>query len=163
PAQFGLVRNRSVLRVDGAVPRTFLPRLPVTVEATREEFETGATQLRLAQRISLFYRGLALSNQLGWIEIRDAAGARQSQATGNVLLSRYTSSFSARGEVQYDLRPRREVSSVALTAERRFPRGFLLSAGVNRILRAHQTRYLAGVSKNAGAFGFGLKADYAQP
>lgn len=161
-SDLGPLQSRSAARLDTAIPRTFLPRLPITVEATHDRLESGAEQTHVSQRASMFHRGLALSNQLAWTMTDDARGARDSRATGSFLLSRYLQRFAARGELVYDLRPRADLTVAALTLESRAIRDYLVSAGVNRQLHTRQTRYLLGLSKNTGAVGLGVSADYAR-
>lgn len=162
-SDLGSLQSRSTARLDAAIPRTFLPRVPITVEARHDRLRDGSQQTHLFQRASMFHRGLALSNQLAWTVTERAAGERDSRAAGSFLLSRYLQRFAARGEIIYDLRPRADLTVAALTLESRAVSGLLLSAGVNRQLRTRETRYLVGVSKSTGALGFGIRGEYVQP
>jgi hypothetical protein len=156
------LRSRTDVRLDTAVPETFLPRLPLIVELKEDQLVNGQRLDLLSGRVSAFSRGLFLANQVSWSLASGGPSPPPSNATGQLLVSEIKPAFALRGEVDYDLKPDREVTGVAVTAETPKVKGFLLSAGISRMIQMGETRYLAGVSKLEGAFGFVVTAGYSQ-
>jgi hypothetical protein len=159
------LRSRTTIRLDTTVPATFLPPLPVLVEMVQDRLESGQQISRLSGRISAFRHGLSVSNQVGWAFSSSSGSgpAPPANAFGQLLVSKFLQAFALRGEVDYNIQPTREVTSVAVTAETRVVPQLLLSAGVSRTIQARRTRFLVGVSKLEGAFGCGVTADYSSP
>jgi hypothetical protein len=158
----GTLKDRTLLRLDTFVPATFLPRIPILLEISRDELEGGQSINRLTSRISAYSRGLSVSNQLIWAFASGGADPISTNTTGQLFVSKFLQTFSLRGEVDYEVAPQRQVSGVTLTAEAPVAHGYILSAGINRALEARQTHYLAGISRLEGSFGFNVTADYSQ-
>jgi SPOR domain len=156
----GLLRRRTALRLDTAVPETFLPRIPVLVEVRRDQYASGQSVDLITGRLSAFRRGLFVANQVTWSLFSGGPSPQPSLGSGQLLISRFLGTFALRGEVDYDVEPRWELTNAALTAELRRVKGYLLSAGISRVIGTGQTRFLAGVSRLAGPFGYGVTADY---
>jgi hypothetical protein len=157
------LRSRTSVRLDTTVPETFLPPVPVLVEILQDRFESGRQVSQLSGRVSAFRRGLSVANQVRWSFSSGSSPALPASAFGQLLVSKFLPAFALRGEVDYDIEPTRQVTSVTVTGETRVVPKLLLSAGISRTVQAHTTRLLAGVSKLEGAFGFGVTADYSSP
>lgn len=156
----GPLRSRTTLRLNTAIPETFLPRIPVIVELREDRLESGGRIGELSGRVSAFRRGVSVANQVRWTFSSGDGPETPSTASGQLLVSKYLRAFAFRGEANYDLQPTRELSSVALIGETRLVKDLLLSAGISRLVRADHPRYYAGASKLEGAFGFGVTVDY---
>jgi len=152
--------RRTRIRLDSAIPETWLPRIPLLFEIREDRLASGERISQLTGRISAFRRGLAVANQLLWSFSSGGGSEATNFASGQLLISKYFQGFSLRGELDYSIDPKWEVTNVAATGERLF-RGLLLSGGVSRLSRTGQTRLLAGVNKLEGAFGFGLTGNYS--
>ena len=153
------LRSRTIIRLDTAIPETWLPRIPVLLEVRQDRLESGQRISALTGRFSAFRRGFAVANQTSWSF--SSEGGAASNASGQLLVSKFHSSFALRGEIDYGVEPNMEVTNVILTGETRLVRGLLVSGGVSQVIGTGQTRFLAGVSKLEGAFGLGVTADYS--
>ena len=158
----GTLNARTLLRLDAFIPATFLPRIPIQLEISRDELDNGQSLNRLTSRISAFSRGLSVSNQLLWTFASGGGDPIPTSTTGQLFISKFLQAYSLRGEVDYEAAPLRQVSAVALTAEAPLAHGYILSTGINRLLETRQTHYLAGISRLEGSFGFNVTADYSQ-
>lgn len=154
---FGPLRGRTSLRADGTVPFGRSLHLPMSLELRRDWLESGGAVNQLTNRIAAFPFSSAVSNELTWI-LPDPGSSAPHSLIGRTLFGKDLRSFSVRGEVAYALQPVLQLTGAALTAETRAVRGLVLSAGV-----AHapgNTRFLAGIGRDEGAFAFGLNAQY---
>ncbi len=151
------VRSNTRLRVDGAMTFTSTNiRLPITLEATRQLRDSGASALDMSGRISARVRGLLASGQLHW----NAVGG-QDRADATVQLSRGVAGVSLRGEVNYTLEPESRLAAIAISADKRLGKGYLQTINVTRRFDSSETLYTAGLSKILGSFGLGLNAGYS--
>lgn len=160
--QYGLIRSRAGLHLDAMIPASLLPAIPLSVDFTEDKLVSGQAVDHLAGRLSSFYRGLSVSNFIDWTFSRGQPRPVEPIALGDLLVSKFLRNYGIRGELLYDIVPRAEITSVALTAERIFP-SYLVQAGVSRAIRARQTHFLASVTRAEGPFGFGVNLDYARP
>ncbi len=156
---FGPIESRTTVRLDATVPTTFLPAFPVSVEYLEDRLTTGLTERQINNRISLSAGGIAVSNFINWTSFRGSS-APSDLAIGDFLVSKLIRDFAVRGEAVYDIRPRTDLSTLALTVESRAIQPYLFQAGINRLVRAGQTQYIASVNRSEGLFGFGLNLGY---
>jgi hypothetical protein len=133
------------------------------VELQEDQLENGQRIDLFTSRVSAFSRGLFVANQVSWSSTSGGPLPPLSNANGQLLLSELRPAFALRGEIDYGIRPAREVTGVAVTAETRLVKSLLLSGGISRVFQVGQTRYLAGVSKQEGSFGFVVTADFSSP
>ncbi len=160
---YGEIRSRASLRLDGTIPAGRSSGVPAVIDFTEDRLATGESIDHVSGRLSGFYRGFAISHLLDWTFSR--GGARrllEDSAIGDLLVSRFVRSYGVRGELIYSVKPRTEISSVSLTAERIFP-AYYAQVGVLRSVAGHQTHLLASVNRSEGPFGFGVNVDYARP
>lgn len=150
------VRTRDKIRIDGAIPLKFLPRLPVTVEATRDHLQSGTDNIEVAGRISAYLDGTSVTNQLRWQSFGDAKSA-----DGSLQLSRRVGDIGLRSQINYTLKPESKLTAIAFSADKRLAAGYLLNLGLNHSFDTPETRYTAGVSKRKGSFGLGISASYS--
>ncbi|MBK8598890.1 MAG: SPOR domain-containing protein [Holophagales bacterium] len=158
----GDVRRRSYLRFDGAIPKSFLPRLPLSLVAERAERTDGTSTLQLNGRLSAYVGGVSTSNQISWTH-ESGVGSTSDLVTGNLLVSRYGRGLTVQGGVNYSLTPSAVIQGGSLGAERRLGKGFAASASVTRSFQAGQTVFQMGVTRNEGILGYGLQAGYSSP
>lgn len=151
------VRTSSRARVDGAValPGTSL-RLPVTVEASREQRQSGASNVDVAGRMSAHLRGTSMTGQIHWQSL-----AGEELADGTFQMSRRVGGVSVRGQLSYALLPVRELTAVTLSADKRWGQGYLQTMSVTRLFGSSETLYTAGLTKSLGNFGLGINVGYS--
>lgn len=160
----GPLRRRTLLRIDTAIPASFLPRLPVSFEFREDRLVNGRRADRLLARISASRRGFFISNQVNWSLFPGGGETFPANAFGQLLASQLLGAVAVRGELDYQIRPNGEVSYLTLTLERHLGRGtYLASAALTRAFREGQSRLAAGISRLQGPLGFGLAAEYSDP
>lgn len=150
------LRTRDKLRLDGAIPAGFLPRLPVTLDLQREQFQSGSTNLALTGRVAAYVNGTSVSNQLTW----QTSGGNTS-ANGALQLSRRVGGIGLNGQLGYSLKPQAKLESVALAGDKRLGAAYLLNLGLVHSVSSQETLYTAGLNKSLGRYGLGLSASYS--
>lgn len=159
---YGEIRGRADLRLDATIPAGRSSGIPAVIDFTQDRLASGQSIDHLSGRLSGFFRGFAVSNLLDWTFSRGGAQRLlEDSAVGDLLVSRFVRNYGLRGEIIYSLKPRSEISSVALTAERVFP-FYDVQAGVLQNVGAGQTHLLGSVTRSEGPFGFGVNFDYAR-
>jgi hypothetical protein len=161
--QYGPIASRTHLRLDATVPKTILPQIPIVLDATVDRTTTGLDVWEVVNRISMSAgRGFSLSNYVDWRFFRGELAPTES-ATGDLLVSQVIGTFVLRAEALYDVRPATRFGTVTATVEKLLGTRYLASAGLSRVVAASQTHVLAGVSRQEGAFAFGVNLDVASP
>ncbi len=150
------LRTRDRLRLDGAIPAGWLPRLPVTVELQREQFRSGLSSMALTGRVAAYVRGTSVSNQLSW----QSSGGSTS-ASGALQLSYRVGVTGLSAQFGYLLKPEAKLDTVVLAGDRRLGEGYLLNLGVVRSISGRETLYTAGLNKSLGSYGLGLSSSYS--
>lgn len=150
------LRTRDKMRLDGAIPARFLPRLPVTLEVQRDEFQSGSRNLALTGRVSAYVNRTSVTNQLTW----QTSGGNTS-ASGALQLSRRFGDIGLSGQLGYSLEPHTKLETVALSGDKRLGEAYLLNLGLVRSVSSGETLYTAGLNKSLGSYGLGLSASYS--
>lgn len=150
------LRTRDKVRLDGAIPSGFLPRLPVTLELQREQFQSGSRNLALTGRVAAYVKGTSVANQLSW-----QTSGGNSLASGALQLSRRVGGIGLSGQLGYSLKPQAKLETVALAGDKRLGEVYLLNLGLVRSVSSHETLYTAGLNKSLGRYGLGLSASYS--
>lgn len=150
------LRTRDKLRLDGAIPAGWLPRLPVTVEVQREQFQSGLSNVALTGRVAAYVRGTSIANQLTW---QNSGGA--TTASGALQLSYRVGVTGLSGQLGYLLKPQAKLDTVVLSGDRRLGEGYLLNLGLVRAISSRETLYTAGLNKSLGSYGLGLSTSYS--
>jgi hypothetical protein len=149
------IQTRDKLRLSGSVPVGARSRLPITVEATRDERESGLAKTDVSARISAYVYRTALTNTLNWRAFGDSE-----HASGTLRVSRRVRDMSLRSQINYTLGSESELSALALSADQYLSEGYRMTLGVAHTFTSPQTRYTAGFTKSLGRFGLGLSASY---
>lgn len=150
------LRSRDQLRLDGAIPAGWLPRLPVTLELQREQFELGRISLALTGRVAAYVHRTSISNQLSW----QSSGASTS-ASGVLQLSRRVGDIGLNGQLGYGLKPEAKLETIALSGDKRLGEAYLLNLGLARSVGSKETLLSAGLNKSLGNYGLGLSTSYS--
>ena len=160
------LHTRDRVRLSGAIPVGFLPRLPVTLELQREQFQSGRTNLGLTGRVAAYVNQTAVANQLTWqTSGGNTSGGNTSAgstlANGALQLSRRVGGIGLSGQLDYSLRPQTRLETIALSGDKRLGEAYLINLGLVRSLGSHETLLTAGLNKNLGSYGLGLSASYS--
>lgn len=155
PATSDQIRFRDRVRVSGALPLGMKLLLPVALDFTREETQSGILTLDLQGRLSLNLLGTSFTNSLSWNKREDST-----TSSGTLQLSRRLAGIGLSSQVTYLLAPETKIASLALTGDRNFGQLSRFSLGVLHALDPSQTTFTAGVTHNFGSFGIGLNGRY---
>lgn len=150
------VKMRDKLRVVGTLAPPGLPRMPVAVEAQREQLASGATNDIVSGRLSVMALGTSATNALSW---QRAGGAVSSY--GSLQLNRRMAGMGLSGQMAYSLRPEARLDSLALAADRNLTSGYRVNAGLLHAFAGRTTLVSGGVSKSFGRFALALSASYS--
>jgi hypothetical protein len=150
------VRMRDKLRVLGTLAPSGLQRLPVALEAQREQLKSGATNDKLSGRLSVMALGTSVTNALSW---QRASGAVSS--FGSLQMNRRMAGMGLSGQMGYSLRPKALLDSLALAADRNLASGYRVNAGLLHAFAGRTTLVSGGVSKNFGRFALALSGSYS--
>ncbi|WP_404295771.1 hypothetical protein [Halomonas sp.] len=150
------ILTRDALRLTGALPLRGRSRMPVTLEATRDERESGRTSTDVSARVSAYAYRTSLTNTLRWRASDDSE-----HTTGSLQVSRRVRDMSLRGQIDYQLGSESDLSSLALSADKTLANGYRGTLGIAHTFASPETRYSAGFTKNLGRFGLGVNASYA--
>jgi len=159
---FGPIASRADLRLDATIPKGMLPPIPVLLEGRLDRITTGLDVWEILNRISTGYRSLAVSNSIDW-KAYEGTDAPPAFAFGDLLVSQVVRSFVLRAELLYGLRPITQVTSAALTAEKKLPNAWQVNAGITRSFNPGVTQVSAGVTRIEGPVGFGVSLQASSP
>ena len=150
------IRRRSLMRLQGTLVASGLPRMPITLVAQRQVFASGATNDSASGRLSLTLDGNSITNGLSWQRVDGAT-----MTSGTLQIDRRMANTSFSGQLAYLLRPHARVESLAITANRQLGRNFTLNTGLLHTLSSHQTLLTAGLSKQFDAFMLTFSGSYS--
>jgi hypothetical protein len=159
PPSVDPVRTRDELRADGALagslgkdtPLAF----PLSLQLRRDVLASGEANLEVQGRISAYGAGMAVSNGLRWQSL-----AGRQVADGLLQLSRRVAGIGLSGQLQYLLKPNKELGSVALAADRYFANGYVANLGLMHSFGRALNRVTGSLNKSLGSFGLGLNGYY---
>lgn len=149
-------RSRDKVRLEGALPAGFLPRLPATLEVQREQFQRGGRNLAVTGRVSAHVNRTSVTSQLAW----QTSGGNAS-AIGTLQLSHRVGTAGFGGQLGYSLAPRARLETIVLSGDMRLGEAYLLNFGLVRSLTGHETLYTAALNKSLGSYGLGLTTSYS--
>ena len=129
--------------------------LPVSIEARRDERESGAANTDVSARVSAYAYGTALTNTLNW-----RASGDTEQTLGTLRISRRVRDLSLRSQLNYTLGAESDISALAFTADKPLGEGYRMTLGVAHTFASPQTRYTGGFTKSLGRYGLGVNASY---
>jgi len=142
--------NTSNIRLDTAIPQSFLPRLPITFEYKSQEFESGKTHNEFSNRISSYARRIAITNELKQID-DSSTGSSQ---TGLLQISSHQYRYTIRGDIYYQIQPESQVNSIALNYTGKNLGPYYFDLGISHTTDYDQ--YLFGVHKTKGDYAFDI-------
>ncbi|MEN8195054.1 MAG: carboxypeptidase-like regulatory domain-containing protein [Pseudomonadota bacterium] len=109
----------SKLGFNGVVPAGSLFRVPFSITAEHETTESGATETEVKNRLSASISRVSLSNWLLWRRTKGAI-SDTTNAEGALLVGGHLYRTALRGELQYAIEPKSELTRGILSVERHF-------------------------------------------
>lgn len=163
PLQSDPADSLSEVRVDGVIPAFWrLPRLPITLAAQMEQLESGRTNYQLANRASLYYKGISFSNNSLWTLSRGGDIPDITTSSSSFLLSgRVFDRLSLRGTLDYSVQPKIEFKTVSATGDYDFSRDFSSRVTVTRQLTGEPlTSVSLGLNRRFKMAALGVNGAY---
>jgi len=155
-----LLRSKSRLRFDGIVPWIDFIQLPFSLSGERERRTSGDTTTRIGTRLSAGIGRASVTNRLDWSIFRGQSGETRT-ATGSFLVGGPVGDFRLRGQIDYQVRPESQISSMAVSAERPIWEDSQLRLGVrHNIWPDPATSYSAGLSTRLKEAYVGVRLDF---
>ncbi len=127
--------------------------MPLTLGLRADRRASGARETTLLARVSAQALGVALSNQL-----EGQALPERRVVNGLLQLSRPIGDTSFGAQLNYALRPQRQVVSAMLGMNRRLFDDYALTVNMTRTIVGGGKQLLIGLNRNFGAFSMGLSA-----
>lgn len=155
PSLLGLIASRTTVRLGGAIAAHTRYPLPVSIDVQRDELADGGSVVRATSLISTSVRQTWISNRVEGLLVRDVASplAGDDNVTGALLVSRSLHGVILRGELGYELLPRRRPTVVSLLAELPRFRRFQLSGELSHSAASGISRAIARVRRDHGRIG----------
>ena len=150
------IERRTFARLDTAIPPTFLPRIPITFGYERDNYENNGYFQRFTNQISMQGRYAGFTNDLTWQETTTASEL----FNGIFAISYNTTRYGLRGTLNYEMKPRDELTNAALTMDIRQLGVYQLSFIVNHSLDLDVTQYTVSASKPVGNYALTLLGRY---
>jgi hypothetical protein len=150
------VTARDEVRVDGVLAAGAGAVVPVSLQVRRDRLASSASNTEVLGRVSAYRNGTALTNALRWQSLDG-----DNFADGSLQVSRRMAGFGLTGQLQYGLKPVRELSLAALGMDKYLSGGYLLNFGVQRDFRVGSYDVNAALNKSLGSFGLGINARYS--
>lgn len=149
-------KNNTEFRIDTAIPPTFLPRIPFSLELRMSDYASGNDRNELINVLSLQTYGLSISNQLNYVE----NSVLQNQFTGVFGISSDINRYGLRGTVNYAFEPISEVTNVDITMRPPLYKQFQFTYTLNHFFVRSLTEVSASASKAIGKYNLSLGASY---
>lgn len=147
------VRTRDELRADTVWRGGPGLVLPLSLQLRRDQLASGAVDLDMTGRVSVYSNGLAASNAT---RLQSLGGRKL--VDGLLQLSRRVAGIGLSGQLQYTLQPVARLGSMALSADRYFADGYAGNLSLVHAFVQHGDRIAVALNKSLGRFGFGVNA-----
>lgn len=150
------------LRLDGAVPETFLPRIPFSLTGKHDRQKSGDSTSTLSNRLSAAVGPASVSNTLSYSRT-STDGQSSSSMSGSFLLGGRIDAFRVRGAVSYAVLPKKSIESTSLTGDWAITKEYRGELGVEHDLSNEEpeTIFTAGFSAGWGVADVGFNLEYS--
>lgn len=161
PALLGFIASRTTLRLGGTVRAKSRYPVPMTLDLQRDELAGGGSVVRAGSLISTSIRQTWISNRLEGLLVREVSSplAGEDSVTGALLVSRSVRGMMIRGEVGYEVVPRRRTTVAALLVEWPRFRRFQLSGELSRNAGSGIARAVVRLRRDQGRAGVTLAVE----
>jgi hypothetical protein len=149
-------KDKTEFRIDTSIPPTFIPRIPFSLELIMSDFESGNDRNEINNLISLQTYGLSLSNQLTYLQNSNISNT----FTGTFGISSNIYQYGLRGTVNYELKPKEELTNINLTLRPPLYKNYQFTYGLNHSLSADLTEVSASASKSVGSYNLSAGIRY---
>lgn len=151
----------SKLRLDGSIPETVIPRIPFGITIDHSRRSSKATETRVTNRMSQAVGPASITNSLNLTQNKASTGKLSNTAGGNFLIGGRVQDVRVRGQMNYNLLPIKEVSSMALSGDWSISETYQGSASITRTMGdTRRTAYSAGLNAAYDQLSAGFAFDY---
>jgi len=157
PQTFAAIKRRSDISIDTAIPSSYFPRIPITFDYERQEYESNFRQSRFSNRISTQQHGLAMSNTISLVE----QTGLDASLIDTLQVSRRAFGYNFRGAFSYRFTPDRGADSATFTVDGFDLWNYYISTGFTRIVTNDTDQIFFNINKSHGAFSLGLNTRYS--
>ncbi len=153
--------SRTKLRFSGAIPQTFLPRIPVNLDADYERKTGGGSQLTVVNRLSAALGPFSVSNTSTFRKNFNPDSANTTTGDSSLLLSGRFDNIRLRGQAGYSTLPQFELDSFNITADWFLSKTYQPQAGFSRSFGSSRfNTYILGLNIDYPFALIGLNATY---
>jgi len=154
----GQIAARSIFHAGGVFGRRYI--IPAHFDLAIDDLANGGRISRAGLSVSSAFGRVWVTSDMQSTTFRNVPRATDAgSATGNLRFSRVASDLSLRGEVGYEVRPRREMTTATLAADLHRLGRPEFSAAIVRDLALRSTRAVAGVRRDAGRYTVGFSVE----
>jgi hypothetical protein len=154
----GPIAARTVFHAGGVFGRRYI--IPARFDLAVDDLAGGGRVSRAGLSVSSAFGRVWVTSDLQSTTFRNVPRATDADsATGNLRFSRVASDLSLRGEIGYEVRPRREMTSATIAADLRRFRQADLSAAIERDMSTHISRAIVGVRHDAGRYAVAVSVE----
>lgn len=150
------LHHRDKLMLNGSMPMEDHAPIAMALEATRDVRQSSSDSIVMAGRLSTQLLDTAVSNSLRW-----QRALQQVALDGTLQLSRRVLDVGLNAQMDYGLRPRASLRTLAITADHSLAAGYRVNGGVLHSTVSGSTQFSAGLSKSFGGFAAALSAGYS--
>lgn len=150
------VASRLRARISGSVPLGERLRLPLGLDLRQDRSRAGLRSDGASARLSLNLLGTSFTQSFDYSANDTLAGGRNSSLTGALQLSRRVAGIGLSGQLAQQWRPQRQISSVAISADKNFSDTTRMNLGVLHSVASRVTSYSAGLNHRFGHLGVGV-------
>lgn len=155
------LNSYSKLRLDGSVPETMLPRIPISLTLDHAIHQSNASETQLTERMSMALGRASVTNSLTAGLAKSAVGAIDKSLSGATLIGGRIEDFQIRGQVGYQIAPLKEISTASLSGDWRISETYQGRTSITRTFGNNKgTAYSLGATTAFDQLSAGVSADY---
>lgn len=154
----GPIAARTIFHAGGVFGRRYL--IPARFDLAVDDLAGGGRISRAGLSVSSAFGRVWVTSDLQSTTFRNVPRATDADSTtSNLRFSRVASDLSLRGEIGYEVRPRREMTTATLAADLHRLGRPEFSAAIVRDMSTRSTRVIAGVRRDAGRYTVGFSVE----
>jgi len=157
PETLSPIQRQTIFALDTAIPASVLPRIPITFDMERKEYEDGVVNTQFGNRISAHIHGLAVTNTLN---INDQTGIER-VFSGNFQISKRAFGYNFRGSASYELEPDGGFQAATFTVDGFKFWGYHINSGYSRLIDSDVDEIFFAMNRSHGAYALGLNTRYS--
>lgn len=151
------IEKHTNIALDTAIAATLLPRIPISFEMERKQYENGFVNTHYSNRLSISTHGLALTNTLN---INDQTGIERN-FSGNFQMSKRAFGYNFRGSLSYEFEPDSGLQAGIFTVDGFKLWDYHVNSGYSRLIESDIDEVFFNLNRTHGAYALGLNTRYS--